>query len=249
MVGNHEPSDVGSLEEVFRSRALTRGPGTSGRAADGVVVPPGSTAGKAALVTGGAAAVSAEPSWRREASRYRTIAACSALVALVAAGITAGSVQHASPKDAAQALQGGGGAGRGDGLSTSPAAPGSLTGAVGSGVLAMASAGTSAPATMATLASGRATGGHVTLSGAATTTGSPSSPVAQAAPVPVPTTSGGTPVPSAVASADSIVDAVGSSVTTLVQHVGTTVPTTAPVTTAVNGAVHAIDQAVSTTPS
>ena len=53
------------------------------------------------------AAVFAEPPWKRQSGRYRTIAALSALVALVVAGVTAGSVHPGPPhRSAAGAARG-----------------------------------------------------------------------------------------------------------------------------------------------
>ena len=84
---------------------------------------------------------SAGPPWKRRSSRYRTIAACSAVVALVVAGVTAGTAQHGPSNRSAQGAHGTAGP---HGLialpgtvSTGPTAPGSITGSVGSGALTL----------------------------------------------------------------------------------------------------------------
>jgi hypothetical protein len=199
------------------------------------------------------AAVSSDP-WKRESSRYWTIAAVSALVALVVAGVTAGNGHHLAPHISAQGKQRGtarphrGSQGSGA-AATGPSAPGSLTGGIGAGalLLGLPSAGTGG--------SGSEPGGHVTLIGAATTTGtpfpSPSTPSggstgggAGGAP---PGLGGTDPVAPVVAGVGSTVATVGNSITGLTSQVGGTVPGAAPTASAVNGVVSSLDQAVSAT--
>jgi hypothetical protein len=195
------------------------------------------------------AAVSAEPPWRRQSGRYRTIAAFSALAALVVAGVTAGTGQHGPSNRSAQrahrTVRPHSGA-----ASTAPSAPGSLTGAVGSGALAL---GTKS-------AGGRGSsndpGGHVTLGGAATTTGSLPAPSGGSRGAsggsPGATGSGGSnPAAPVAAGVGSTVANVGSSVTGLANQLGSAVPTAVPATSTVSGAVsgvlNSVDQTVDAT--
>jgi hypothetical protein len=193
-------------------------------------------------------------SWKRESGRYWTIAAVSAVVALVVAGVTAGTGQHSPLHISAQGEQHGPaqthkGAHGSGGTTTSPTAPGSLTGAVGSGVLLLGlpSTGTRESAT--------GPGGHVTLSGAASTTGASSppsstssggSPGAGAGGAP-PGLGGSDPVAPVAAGVGTTVSAVGSSITGLANQLGGAVPAAAPTASAVNGVVSTLDQAVSST--
>jgi hypothetical protein len=198
-------------------------------------------------------AVGSSDPWKRESGRYWTIAAVSALVALVVAGITAGNGQHAlhisaqgTQHGTAQSHHGSQGSG---GATTGPTAAGSLTGAIGSGALhvGLASTGTRGSAT--------GPGGHVTLIGAATTTGTPfpssstsSGGSSGGGAGGVPPGLGGTdPIAPVAAGVGSTVDTVGTSVTGLANQIGTAVPTAAPTTSAVNGVVGTLDQAVSAT--
>jgi hypothetical protein len=205
---------------------------------DGLALP---RASRTEAVTGGSggksaglAATAVGALWRRDSSRYWTIAALSALVALVVAGVTAGTDSHHTPTTSAQGKHGSARPGSGfhtsGAASTGPTAPGSLTGAVGSGALALgAPAGTSR-------GSANGPGGHVTLIGAATTTGTaPPSPASN----PV------TPIASGIG---STVSTVGSSVTGVTNQIGSTIPTAAPAASAVNTVVNAVDQAISATP-
>ena len=157
--------------------------------------------------------------WRGHSSRYWTIASVSALVALVAAGVTAGTGQHPPSHVAAQGRHGrsrpGGGLNTSGAASTGLAAPG--------GLLADA-AGSAGPSSIAGTnggpGSGNAPGGHVTLIGPATFTGAPGSPAAPsggapsggggAAGSPPPAgTNPAAPVASTVGSAVSSADVVG----------------------------------------
>jgi hypothetical protein len=212
------------------------------------------SSGGGAAVDGKGAAVSAPPPWKRESGRYWTIAAFSALVALVVAGVTADNGQHAPSNRSAQGAHGTaqphGRAHTPHGpASTAPTAPGSLTGGVGSAALALGtpSAGT--------VRSGNEPAGHVTLSGAATTTGTPPTAPGRSSgggsPGGAPGSSGTNPTAPGGAAVGSTVDAVGSSVTDLANQLGSAVPTAAPATTAVtntvSGVLNSIDQAVSPT--
>lgn len=198
--------------------------------------------------------VASSDSWKSESGRYWTIAAVSALVALVVAGVTAGNGQRAPVHVSAQGKQHGtgrpplGALGAG-GSTTGPAAPGSLTGAIGSGVLLLVQPSGGTPG------AGTAPGGHVTLIGAATTTGSPfpSSSTSSGG-----STGGGAggappgsgvsdPVAPVAAGIGNTVDAVGTAVTGFTNQLGTAVPATAPTASAVNGVVSSVDQAVGAT--
>lgn len=200
------------------------------------------------LAAGGeAGAAGLSDPWKRESGRYWTIAAVSALVALVVAGVTAGNGQHALHISAQGKQHGTAQSHRGpqgvSGASTNPSAPGSLTSGVGSGALLVGLSSTR------TRDSASGSGDHVTLGGAATTTGTPF-PSAT-------TTSGGSPgggaggVSPALGGTDpvaagvgSTVNSVGTSVTVLANQIGTAIPTAAPTATAVNGVVSTLDQAV-----
>jgi hypothetical protein len=217
---------------------------------------PASAGGGAAQGTN-AAARSAEPRWKRQSGRYWTVAALSAVIALVVAGVTAGTAQHGPSSKSAQGAHGTvqphGGVGTPGAASTAPTAPGSLTGAIGSGALALGahSAGARGP--------GNQPGGRVTLTGAATTTGTlPSSGGSPGSAPPgggssgAPPGSGGTnPVTPVAAGVGNTVSTVGTSVTGLANQLGSTVPAAAPatsaVTSAVSGVLDSVDQAVGAT--
>jgi hypothetical protein len=214
------------------------------------------------------AAASAEPPWKRQSNRYWTIAAFSAVVALVVAGVTAGTAQHGPSNKSAQGAHGTAGP---HGLiappgtvSTGPTAPGSLTGAIGSGALALGTR--SAGARKA----GNEPGGHVTLTGAASVTGTLSSPgggspggsspgggspgggsAGGGSSGVSPGSSGSNPVSPVAAGVGNTVASVGTSVTGVANQLGSTVPAAAPATnaatSAVSGVLDSVDQAVGAT--
>jgi len=172
-------------------------------------------------------AVSAEPPGKRETGRYWTLGSVSALVALVVAGVAAGAGQHPAAHASAQGrhatVRPHDGFHTSGAASTGPTAPGSLTGAVGSGAPAGAGVSVNEPH------------GHVTLSGAATTTGTAVASLGRSADRPPPLSGGNAPA------------AVGSSVTGLVSQVGTAVPATTPATGAVVGVVNTVEHTVGAT--
>jgi len=189
---------------------------------------------------------------RGHSSRYLTIASVSALVALVAAGVTAGTGQHPPSHVAAQGRHGrsqpGGGLNTSGAASTGLAAPG--------GLLADA-AGPAGPSSIAGRnggpGSGNAPGGHVTLIGPATFTGAPGSQAAPSGGVPSggggaagsPPPAGSNPAAPVGSAVGSTLSSATSSVTTLASQIGTSVPAAASTTGAVNNAIATIDQAVS----
>jgi hypothetical protein len=204
------------------------------------------------------AALSGGPPWKRQGGRYWTIAALSAVVALVVAGVTAGNAQHGPSSKSALGAHGAarphGGAGAPGAAPTGPTAPGSLTGGIGAGVLALHSL----PA--GGRGSGNTPGGRVTLGGAATTTGSLPSTVGGSptggspgggSSGASPGSGGSNPVGPVAAGVGNTVATVGTSVTGLANQLGSSVPATAPATNAASGAVSgvlaSVDQAVSAT--
>ena len=185
-------------------------------------------------------AVSAEPPGKRETGRYWTVASVSALVALGVAGVTAGAGQHQPAHTSAQGqhatVRPHDGFHTSGTASTGPSAPGSLTGTVGLGALALgepAGAGVSV----------NEPPGHVALSGAATTTGRAVASPGGSADRPPPLSGGSAPA-AVAAGVGSAVGAVGSSATGLVSQVGSAVPATTPVTGAVTGVVNTVEQTV-----
>jgi hypothetical protein len=212
-----------------------------------------SSSGGGAAFGAEGAGLSAEPPWKRQSGRYWTIAAFSAVVALVVAGVTAGTAQHGPSNRAAQGAHGTAGP---HGLialpgtaSTGPTAPGSFTGAIGSGALALGTPSAGAPS------SGNEPGGRVTLTGAATTTGTaPGSSGVSAGGGSAgtsPGSSGTNPVAPVGAGVASTVATLGTSVTGVANQLGSTVPATAPATSAatsaVSGVLDSVDQAVGAT--
>jgi hypothetical protein len=209
--------------------------------------------GGGAALGANAAAGSAEPPWKRQSGRYWTIAAFSAVVALVVAGVTAGNAQHGPSSKSAQGAHGTvrphGGVGSPGTASTGPTAAGSLTGAIGSGALALGAPSAGARG------SGNEPLGHVTLIGAATTTGTLPSPVGASpgsgSSGASPGSSGSNPVTPVAAGVGNTVATVGTSVTGLANQLGSTIPSAAPatsaVTSAVSGVLDSVDQAVSAT--
>jgi hypothetical protein len=189
------------------------------------------------------------PPSKRHRTRYWTIASVGALVVLAAAGITAGPGQHPrsnvsaqgkhapAPPDSVSRTSGG--------SPTGSTAPGtSLTAAVGSSGFSPG-AGTNGRA-----GSDHAPGGHVSLIGAATFTGTPASPVASGnspgggggttrSPRPAGSSNAASPVTSIVG---STVSAVGSSVTTTTSQVESSVPGAASTTGVVNTVVDTLGQ-------
>lgn len=193
----------------------------------------------------------AASAWNRHSTRYWTLACLSALAALVAAGVTAGSGPH-RPSIAAQGAHGGAhaGAGRGGKYHTSgPAATGStsasgtLAASTGSGVAGPGVAGSGAHGT------GNAPGGHVSLIGAATFTGAPGGSASGggggAGATSPPPKASGNPIASTVT---STVSGAGAEVTTAASQVGSSVPAAGSAAAVVSNSVTAVDQAVSASP-
>src|ERR1700722_13457254 len=87
--GLHRDSDTGARDalgqRVTRATALDAALMREGQSE-------AASSGGGAALGPKAAVVSAEPPWKRQSSRYWTIAAFSAVVALVVAGVTAGNV-------------------------------------------------------------------------------------------------------------------------------------------------------------
>jgi hypothetical protein len=266
MVKDHEAGDVRGLEEGFRSQNLSRVPGPAGDAAGGSAraaerastpalsldrrLMPERQVQTAASSGGGAAleeapvAVSAGPPGKRETGRYWTVASVSALVALGVAGVTAGAGQHQPAHTSAQGqhatVRPHDGFHTSGAASTGPSAPGSLTGTVGPGALALgepAGAGVSV----------NEPHGHVILSGAATMTGTAVASPGGSVDRPPPLPGGSAPAAQVAAGVGSAVGAVGSSSTGLVSQVGSAVPATTPVTGAVTGVVNTVEQTVAAT--
>jgi hypothetical protein len=195
---------------------------------------------------------SSAPARKQHSSRYWTIACVSALVAVVAAGVTAGTGQHPRSNVAVEGrhrtARPGGGLNTSGGASTGLAAPG--------GLLAEA-AGSAGPSSVAGTnggtRSGNAPGGHVTLIGPATFTGVPGSPAAPSGGAPSggggavgsPPSGGTSPVVPVGSTVGSTVSSATSSVTTLANQIGTSVPAAASTTGAVNNVIGTVDQAVS----
>jgi hypothetical protein len=207
---------------------------------------------------GAGAVASAEPPWKRQSSRYWTIAAFSAVVALVVAGVTAGTAQHGPSNRSAQGAHGTAGPhgliAQPGTVSTGPTAPGSLTGSIGSGALALATPSAAARS------AGNEPGGHVTLTGAASVTGTLSSPGGGSpgggspgggSSGAAPGSSGSNPVSPVAAGVGNTVGTVGTSVTGVANQLGSTVPAAAPAasaaTSAVSGVLDSVDQAVGAT--
>jgi hypothetical protein len=272
-VKNHDAGDVRGLEEVFRSQEISRTSGGIG-SGPGMNSPENTDVGLLRRMFGhassalhghrevdaaAAAAVSAEPPWKNQSSRYWTIGAFSAVVALVVAGVTAGTAHHGPSNRSAQGAHGTAGP---HGLialpgavSTGPTAPGSITGSIGLDALALGTP----PA--GERGSGNEPGGRVTLIGAATTTGgtlsvsgggSPGSgPPGGGSSGASPGSSGSNPVSPVAAGVGNTVATVGTSVTGVANQLGSTVPAAAPATSAatsaVSGVLESVDQAVSAT--
>jgi hypothetical protein len=263
---NRNVRDVRGLEELLRSQDATRAiGGDSGSFAfavgredamalelDSALMPEGFSQ---TVCWGGGTTfgetddtVSLESSWKRETGRYWTIAALSALVAIVVAGgFTAGVGHHGlfngSAHGADRTARPHGGTPPPVAAPTGPTAPGSLVGAVGSGALALG-----APPAEAR-GSGSEPARRVTPSGRAATTGTLPAP-SRAAPAVGSTSASsgptaGNPAPSPPATVKSMVASVGSSVTGLANQFGDALPAAAPPTNAVRGAVNSVDQAVS----
>ena len=235
-----------------RSRPGAMSSGAGRRRSSARSLEPASCVGGAGLGDRDAVA-SASTQRGRETSRYWTIAALSALVALVVAGVTSGTGQHGVLHHLAQGQQGpvrthSGSHTPGTG-STGPTAPGSRTGDAASGAV---SSGTPSGGPHGAAA---ASSGRVTLIGASSTTGTaappPTAPPAGSAGGaggPAPPQVGRGPATPMPVGAGSTVSPVGSTVTTVAAQLGSAVPPVAPATSAVNGAVGTVDQAVSTTP-
>ena len=214
-----------------------------------------SSSGGGAELGAHAAAVSVEPPWKRKSGRYWTIAAFSAVVALVVAGVTAGKAQHGPPSKSAQGAHGTvrqhGGVGSPTVAPTGPTTPGSLTGSIGAGVLALGEPLAGARGS----GSGNESGGRVTLIGAATTTGTLPAPAAGSpgggSSGASPGSGGSNPVTPVAAGVGNTVAAVGTSITGIANQLGSTVPAAAPATgavsSAVSGLLDSVDQAVGAT--
>jgi hypothetical protein len=239
----HRDDDTGARDALSRRVA----PAT---ALDAALLPErqseAASSGGGGALGANTAAVAADPPWKRQSGRYWTIAAFSAVVALVVAGVTAGHAQHGPSSTSAQSARGT--VRPHEKISTptaaptGPTTPGSLTGSIGTGVLALGKPSAGARG------SGNEPGGHVTLIGAATTTG--------ARPAPGGGSPGGgssgassgsggsnpvTPVAAGVG------NTVGTSVTGVVNQLGSTVPAAAPATSAVSSVLDSVDQAVGAT--
>ena len=248
--------EVHQVRDDARSGTGPRTRGSSPGPADSLLQPgallePDQGGGGAGLGETRATASAGVPQ-RRESNRYWTIAALSALVALVVAGVTSGTGQHRAPTTSAQMksrpTRPHSGFHSSGAAATGPTAPGSLTGEVGSG------ARLSRMSSAATRSTGDAPGGNVTLSGAATTTGAGASSTT--------TTTGGSPgggttgspppslgsnpVTPVAAGFGSTVGSVGASVTGLANQLASEVPAVAHATNVASNAVGAVDQAVST---
>ena len=267
MLEEHDAGHVNDLEAVFRSRELSQvtRSGSGGRSLRedrdemGLGSRPSEQA-EAASSAGGAAAaavvapVSAKPPWRHGRGPYWTMTVVSALAALVVAGVTADTGQQRSSNRSAhgahETLRPHGRAGSPGASSTAPTAPGSFTGAVGSGAVALSV--TSAQAHR----SGNDPGERVTLGAAATTAGalpppSGGSPGAGSASPATTGSSGTTPEVPSTAGVGSTVAVVGYSVTGLANQLGGAVPATAPATStvksAVSGVLNSFDEVVDAT--
>jgi hypothetical protein len=231
--------------------------GTSGPSLPTDAVP-ATGAGGAGLAASGGAIASGAP-WRGPSYRYWTMAAVSALVALVVAGVTSGVGQHSTtPITAGQGplgqAQPRGHTHTSRPATTGPNAPGSLTGNLAGAALALR-----APSGVTHGAGLTATVGRVTLGGAASTTGSAGS----GPPLPsggsggggapgLPSGSGGPdPLIPVTATVGSSADAVGSTVSSITSELSSELPAVAPAATAVDGAVSgavsAVDDAVDAT--
>jgi hypothetical protein len=287
MFTDRDTGDIKGLEDVFRSQGFRRvgnsvgdvlrtdparpgederGPqvGGSDREPEDAPVNESDVSGPRLQTSDGGAPSGGEQAtmssgtpWRRHSTRYWTIASVSALVALVAAGVTAGSGQHGRPSVAAEGQHGK--AGPGSGFQTlgpataGLAAPGGLLGAAAAAGAGDLSAGTGGGADR-THGSGAVSGGHVSLSGAATFTGAPGSTAVPSgssatgggagAGAPPPASGGSNPIAPVVSTVGNMVSAVGASVTTAASQVGSSVPAVGSATGAVNTVVTALDQAV-----
>jgi hypothetical protein len=212
--------------------------------------------------SGGGAAPKAEhaeapkPASTRRATRFWTVASVSALVALVAAGIMAGASHHPRSNVLAQGRHN---TGRPHGGLQAPgAAPAGSTAPGGSLAAADGPAGLS-PGTFTDggPGAGTAPGGHVTLVGPATFTGTPVPPAASgnapgagdgaiASPPPAGGTNPVAPVGPAAPVASTVgntVSAIGSSVTTATGQIASFVPATGPGVGVVNTLVNTLDPA------
>lgn len=195
---------------------------------------------------------------KRETNKYWAIAALSAVAALVAAGVTSGAGQHGLPSISAQAHRPHARPHHG----SSPSGPASTGTAAAAGGSLVDAAGSGAPSSAVhsgrpsgSSGSASAPGGHVTLIGAATTTGTPiGSPTASSGGSPAgtvgnpgspPPSGGGNPVAPVATSVGSTVTAVGASVATVANQVGGSIPGTSSVTNAVGTVFDNLGQAVS----
>jgi hypothetical protein len=193
------------------------------------------------------AAVTPLDTRRPERNRYRAVAAVSgiAAAALVVAGITSGTVQQRPSEVSAQGARL---SGAGSAVPGGPTPTATLSAAAGDG------AGSSVLGSDSPLTAGNASGGHVTLSGPATTSGTavPSPTVASGG---VPTGGGGAPgsPPPPPASGGPVtpvttsVGAAGTLVTAVADQLGSSVPSTAPTASGAATVMGGIDQTVAST--
>jgi len=269
MFDNHDTGDSTGLEVVFQSQEFGRSVGGAAPR-EGVARPGepeesmlrrefGHTTSPVGAAPAGEERRAASPSAtlpQPPKNPYRMAAVLSgvAAVAFVIAGVTSGAGQHRPPVVSARGKHttGGSHAGSppsGGGLAGTAATGGAtLTVALGSGAQSTSSR-TGSP-----FGSGGAPSGQVTLSGAASTTGT-----AVPAPVtPLPGATGSAPPPASAGSnavspvgspvGDSVT-AVVTSVTDAADQLGTSVPSAASTTGAVGTAVSGVGQAVSSASS
>jgi hypothetical protein len=194
------------------------------------------------------AAVTPLDTRRPERNRYRAVAAVSgiAAAALVVAGITSGTVQQRP--SGVSALGARVASGAGSAVPAGPTPTATLSGAAGDGAGSSALGGDSPPP------AGNASGGHVTLSGPAATSGTalPSPTVASVgAPTGVGGAPGSPPPPPAsgspVTPVTSAVGAAGTLVTGVADQLGSSVPSTAPTASGAATVMGGIDQTVAST--
>lgn len=269
MFDNHGRGDSTGLEVVFQSQEFGRAVGGAAPR-EGVARPGepeeimlrrefGHTTSPVGAAPAGEERRAASPSAtlpQPPKKPYRMAAVLSgvAAVAFVIAGVTSGAGQHRPPVVSARGKHttGGSHAGSppsGGGLAGTAATGGAtLTVALGSGAQSTSSR-TGSP-----FGSGGAPSGQVTLSGAASTTGT-----AVPAPVTPPPGATGSAPPPASAGSNAVspvgspvgdsVTAVVTSVTDAADQLGTSVPSTASTTGAVGTAVSGVGQAVSSASS
>jgi hypothetical protein len=195
----------------------------------------------------GPAEAPAASGWNRHSTRYWTLACLSALAALVAAGVTAGSNPQ-RPSLAAQGAHGGSHAQTGHGGKYHTSRPATSGPTAASGTLASSgSSGAAGAAGGGAHGTGNVPGGHVSLIGASTFTGAPGGSASggggkASSPPPA---AAGNPVAPVAATVTSTVSGAGTAVTTAASQVGSSVPAAASTAAVVGSTVTAVDQAVS----